>query len=74
MSGHIFGLPHIACDSGLSVSSLGDVVCGNFFPVDVLGCGVPMVSSYVFVYCNELAFQLQEAKDFHSWPLSCSLS
>ena len=53
---HIFGLPHIACDFGLSVSSLGDVVCGNFFPVDVLCCGVPTLSSYVFVYCNELAF------------------
>ena len=47
---HAFRLPHIFCDFGLSASSLGDVVCGNFFPVDVLGCGVPTGQSYAFLY------------------------
>lgn len=35
-----FWPPHIFSDFGLSASSLGDVVSENFFPVDVLGCGI----------------------------------
>lgn len=45
------------CDSGLSASSLGEVVCRNYFPLDVLGCGdLPTGQSWDYLSLGPMSF------------------
>lgn len=81
-----FCLSHIFCNFDLSASFLGNVVCGHFFFFSVMSWVVGACPWDNFMFTSawglsisvlrdtELGFLPQEAKDFHTWTLSCILN